>query len=54
MQKVLTTTRSKQFTLLIFTTTCILTDKLVGTTSLLKTGINDYYTLNLLAPELFF
>jgi len=45
MQKALTTNRSKQFTLLIFTTTCILTDKFVGTATLLKTGINDYYTV---------
>jgi len=43
MQKALTTTRFKQFTLLIFTTICILTEKLVGITTLLKTGINDYY-----------
>lgn len=47
MQKALPTTTPKQFTLLIFTTTCILTDKLqklVGTTTLFQTRIYDYYT----------
>jgi hypothetical protein len=48
MQKALTTTRPKQFTLFILTTICILTDKLqelVVTTTLLQTGINNYYAV---------